>query len=165
MRKINLVIAAAVASSLAAPAQAVIVNYTFGATGSGTMALEQTGSTYTLSALNLTLGSANFTTANSALTPCNTTVCELYSGSSSVVQAGQNNFFIFFDPNLSSQSASNFAWSQTNDPISHDEDSITITRVVPGSVPEPATWAMMLVGFGLMGWSLRGATKRMVPTA
>ena len=30
--------------------------------------------------------------------------------------------------------------------------SITITEA---SVPEPATWAMMLIGFGAIGWQLR----------
>ena len=160
MHKIQLMIAATAALSLAAPAHAgVVVNYTFGATGSGTMTLDQTGSTYTLSALNLTLGSANFTTANSALNPCSTTSCLLgstYGGGPGFAQSGQNTFFFFFDPNLSSQSGSSFAWSQTNDAIVHDEaDSITITRVVPGAVPEPATWAMMLVGFGAIGFTLR----------
>ena len=33
----------------------------------------------------------------------------------------------------------------------------------PGAVPEPATWAMMLLGFGLMGASLRGARRRRAP--
>jgi len=27
--------------------------------------------------------------------------------------------------------------------------------VPPPAVPEPGTWAMLLLGFGLMGWSLR----------
>lgn len=35
------------------------------------------------------------------------------------------------------------------------------TVVVPGSVPEPATWAIMLLGFGLAGAFMRG-TKRSV---
>jgi len=34
-----------------------------------------------------------------------------------------------------------------------------------GSVPEPATWAMMLVGFGLMGALLRVARRRRIATA
>ena len=34
-----------------------------------------------------------------------------------------------------------------------------------GSVPEPATWAMMLVGFGLMGLLLRVARRRKAATA
>lgn len=29
------------------------------------------------------------------------------------------------------------------------------TYIVTGLVPEPATWAMMLVGFGAIGWSIR----------
>lgn len=32
--------------------------------------------------------------------------------------------------------------------------------VVPEAVPEPATWAMILLGFGLMGWSLRRTPHR-----
>jgi hypothetical protein len=30
----------------------------------------------------------------------------------------------------------------------------------PGAVPEPATWAMMLLGFGFMGMGLRGRRRR-----
>lgn len=33
--------------------------------------------------------------------------------------------------------------------------TLTITRAAVAAVPEPATWAMMLVGFGAMGVSLR----------
>lgn len=29
----------------------------------------------------------------------------------------------------------------------------------PSPVPEPATWAMMLLGFGLIGWRIRKATR------
>jgi PEP-CTERM motif len=32
---------------------------------------------------------------------------------------------------------------------------IFATDAIPGSVPEPATWAMMLLGFGATGWSFR----------
>ena len=32
--------------------------------------------------------------------------------------------------------------------------------VPPPAVPEPGTWAMMLLGFGLMGWSLRRESLR-----
>jgi hypothetical protein len=34
-----------------------------------------------------------------------------------------------------------------------------------GGVPEPATWAMMLMGFGAMGAGLRGARRRQTATA
>ena len=33
--------------------------------------------------------------------------------------------------------------------------TLTITRAAVAAVPEPATWAMMLIGFGAMGVSLR----------
>lgn len=38
-----------------------------------------------------------------------------------------------------------------------------VTIVVPGAVPEPATWAMMIVGFGMVGGVLR--RRRNVTTA
>nr|WP_295113528.1 PEPxxWA-CTERM sorting domain-containing protein [uncultured Caulobacter sp.] len=43
-----------------------------------------------------------------------------------------------------------------NDPLL---DGIVFARIgttnTPGAVPEPATWAMMLAGFGLLGGELR----------
>ena len=41
-----------------------------------------------------------------------------------------------------------------------------LTAVVPsdlGAVPEPATWAMMIIGFGAMGYSMRRRRKTLVP--
>ena len=34
-----------------------------------------------------------------------------------------------------------------------------------GAVPEPATWAMMLLGFGAIGWQMRRQRKPMLQTA
>jgi hypothetical protein len=31
---------------------------------------------------------------------------------------------------------------------------------VIAGVPEPATWAMMLLGFGAVGWTLRGSRRK-----
>jgi hypothetical protein len=33
--------------------------------------------------------------------------------------------------------------------------TLTISQAAPGAVPEPGTWAMMLVGFGALGVSMR----------
>jgi PEP-CTERM motif len=38
--------------------------------------------------------------------------------------------------------------------------TLTITPLNSGGVPEPATWAMMLAGFGLVGGALRNANGR-----
>ena len=35
------------------------------------------------------------------------------------------------------------------------ETAITATTAIPAAVPEPATWAMMLVGFGAVGFAMR----------
>jgi hypothetical protein len=42
--------------------------------------------------------------------------------------------------------------------------TITI-RAVSGAVPEPATWAMMLVGFGAIGFSMRRRNSKSYATA
>jgi len=39
--------------------------------------------------------------------------------------------------------------------IPNDSVTVVIPGAVPGAVPEPATWAMMLLGFGAIGFSVR----------
>jgi hypothetical protein len=41
----------------------------------------------------------------------------------------------------------------------------TVPQVVTPSVPEPNSWAMMLVGFALMGWTLRRDRRRRAQVA
>ena len=43
---------------------------------------------------------------------------------------------------------------QLNDPDDNHDDLIIRATVLP-AVPEPATWAMMLIGFGVIGFALR----------
>ncbi|HTI31004.1 MAG TPA: PEPxxWA-CTERM sorting domain-containing protein [Sphingomonas sp.] len=47
--------------------------------------------------------------------------------------------------------------SATNDSFAIDDLRFTSAR---GAVPEPAAWAMMLLGFGLVGSATRGAKRR-----
>jgi hypothetical protein len=47
---------------------------------------------------------------------------------------------------------------QNNGPRPFDNYQITIAAVTP-AVPEPATWAMMLLGFGAVGYSMRRRKK------
>ena len=39
-------------------------------------------------------------------------------------------------------------------------DSVFVDLVAGGGVPEPATWAMMILGFGIVGTALRGNRRR-----
>ncbi len=41
-----------------------------------------------------------------------------------------------------------------------NEDGVGITNLVQSAVPEPATWAMMLVGFGGAGAIIRSSRRR-----
>ena len=52
-----------------------------------------------------------------------------------------------------------FRWTDVNSAgndhgLAIDDVSIT-TRLAAGAVPEPATWAMMMLGFGAMGFAMR----------
>jgi hypothetical protein len=46
-----------------------------------------------------------------------------------------------------------------------DSRSYTVTISAEGGVPEPSTWAMMLVGFGGIGYSMRARRRKMLPQA
>ncbi|MEO8722821.1 MAG: PEPxxWA-CTERM sorting domain-containing protein [Sphingobium sp.] len=64
---------------------------------------------------------------------------------------------VFLDFSGYEQPFSTLGTYTTADPL-YSKGSMTITlidKVVTGPVPEPATWAMMLVGFGAVGAALR----------
>lgn len=44
-------------------------------------------------------------------------------------------------------------------PVTYTNVSINVTTSGVSAVPEPATWAMMLMGFGMVGYGLRTARK------
>jgi hypothetical protein len=45
--------------------------------------------------------------------------------------------------------------SGSDDGMAIDDLTMTLTTAIPAAVPEPASWAMMLGGFGLVGGALR----------
>ena len=40
-------------------------------------------------------------------------------------------------------------------------DNLLVTGTMPSAVPEPATWAMMIMGFGLAGTAIRSRRRRL----
>ena len=73
--------------------------------------------------------------------------------------AGGNFYNLYFGPDLrecSSNTSVTCSFGSRN-PVSG-------FRVTPGAVPEPGTWVMMLVGFGMMGASM-GHRRRPTATA
>lgn len=154
MRLLGMALAGAAAVAIAAPAEATTINYAFGGDGSGTMALDFNGSSYSLSALDLTLGSATFTALNSHLASFGGAYALGTDASASgcSVNIAQNEFCILFNPALTSQTATDIGWSNAGVETING-GPITLTQVA--GVPEPATWAMMLLGFGAIGFAMR----------
>ena len=71
---------------------------------------------------------------------------------------GHDGFGIFLRPDqVSGQSFSTFYLGYDDQVTNQDDnhDDFIVRATVRPAVPEPATWAMMLVGFGAMGVSLR----------
>lgn len=71
---------------------------------------------------------------------------------------GQDGFGIFLGPNaMTGQSTSVFYLGYDDQITGPDDnhDDLIIRATVQAPVPEPATWAMMLVGFAGVGYSMR----------
>jgi hypothetical protein len=63
------------------------------------------------------------------------------------------NFFFNFGDDLSPQYLTRFTFSSTSE-FAMDDLRLGLPDVPPG-VPEPASWAMLVLGFGMMGTALR----------
>jgi len=154
--------ASALMLAIAAPAEAAVVttDYTVsgGTSGSFTLDFDTVASTYTLTALNLTIpgGSTNFTTANSGLQfplgPTLTLGGNVSGADNILVSGGLDDFLVSFDATLASQSTtmSYFVAGSRDVPFT----SVTISQGA-AVVPEPASWALMLLGFGAIGLAMR----------
>ena len=131
------------------------IDYTLSGAGSGTMTLDYDGTSFSLDALNLTLGTATFTAADALLGPSSPPLdilrtTDFFGGC--IVSPSTDGFCFSFDPSLASQSVT-VDWSNTSlADVQHG--SLTISQVA-GAVPEPASWAMMLLGLGGAGIAVR----------
>lgn len=156
MRVLGVALAGA-AFAISAPVDAQTIDYTLSGAGSGTMSLDYNGSAYSFDSLNLTLGTATFTQASLfgggpsyclSADPTFPTMCASTSGVDS--------FWLgYFNPSLASQTTQT-SYGNSGDSTLHD-GWITINRVA--AVPEPATWAMMLLGFGAIAFAMRGRKR------
>ena len=171
MRKLGLGLAAVAAIAATAPAGAAVIssNYTVsgGTSGSFSLDFDDATSLYTLTALSLTVpgGSTTFNTSNSALQFALGPTLVLggnVNGVDNILTGANDDFFVNFDATLNSQSATLSYYVANTQTVPFT--TVTITRGSPTApVPEPATWAMMLVGFAGIGIALRRRSRSLVP--
>jgi hypothetical protein len=162
MRRIALVTAAVAALAIAAPARATVtvINYTLSGDGTGSLAMNFDSNTshYSLGTLDLIIGTAVFSEANSVLSPFSTNPLAIggTQGGAEVLVGGTNDFEFVFIPTASTQTVQLFTIFANSNEIP-PTGSLTITQSGPRTpaVPEPASWAMMLLGFGGVGVALR----------
>ena len=149
-------------------------------TQSGTFSIgfNDATNTYSLTAINYAIGSTVFDLTNAGVFFTNSgTVTvggtaggpiigpfgfpiggDMISGGIGVVQSGANDFLL----NLArapdgTLTASSFFYGQASGgtgSANAASGALSVTQL-NGAVPEPATWAMMLFGFGAIGWQLR----------
>jgi PEP-CTERM motif len=67
-------------------------------------------------------------------------------------------FTTFSTTATATEALTNLSFSFRQDPAFFRLDNISVTAL-NGAVPEPATWAMMLLGFGMVGGSMRRRTS------
>ena len=176
MRKLLSVAVAAASIAAASPAAAAItVDYNFTITPVGSLTDVQTGSftvsydaanavnPFTLTAFNYTIGSTVFTTANT-FTIGSPLGFNIYGGTDVNVTEGVNDFGLLFNVGAGGVlSPFFFEFTQAGSAGSGAADvahGFVLTQG-SGAVPEPSTWAMMLVGFGAVGFAIRRHRKHL----
>ncbi|GEM_PF-1602538 len=183
MKKINLVLASLLlaASGSAVQAAEILDSYTVQAYKGDALVLSgsfsvlhsdpETVSVYaqtaTLQSVNLTLGSTAFTLENTGLfkntSPYSYDDNNLYQlygivgtglGSGTGVGGATDDFSLTFNPYTGS--FANLLYATANPAISFAfADRIVLTPATAAAVPEPASWALIILGFGLTGGAIR----------
>ena len=159
--------AAALALAAAAPANAAtfISSYNFTVTNTSGPVPNQSGSFslelddvdlshVVLTAINYTLGAVSFDTVSAGAEAVGTTQIRIggvVSGLNTIDQAaGVADFFLRFDRNT--LETLNYVYYDGVTPaFGGAPGDVTVTA----AVPEPAAWAMLILGFGLVGSAMR----------
>ena len=168
------------ALALAAPASATLVtkSYEFTATALSGPNPDQHGSfsfqyddadpsTVALTAIDYKIGSTDFTLRNTGMGVSDNGDFILGGAEGSIGEVsspGPDDFLLVF--NNQSLIVDNFIYhiDGNNDFFLGDDTNVRVTDPL-APVPEPATWAMMLVGFGAAGYTLRRRTTPTTRTA
>jgi hypothetical protein len=85
------------------------------------------------------------------------------NGNGNVSQIGTDGFGIFLPRNAVGQYRSNTIFLGFDDVVTNDDndhDDFIVRATVVGGVPEPTTWAMLIAGFGLVGFAARRSPAR-----
>jgi hypothetical protein len=120
-----------------------------------TMVLDYDGSTYSLVSLALVVplknGESNIDTSQVTFAPVSGTsdYC-IYTLSSCSTVAEKGSLSFIFDPSLETQISTLNYYEDSTTSQSFESGPFTIAML-----PEPATWAMMLLGLGAIGFAVR----------
>ena len=166
MRLPGFALATGAALSVTAPASGAVVSnsYTFvtGDAGSGTYSLDIdfAANSIVLTAFNYTLGSTTFTTANVTLQQtggADFIIGGNTNGAAIVSSLGGADDFVFNGGTGPVFPASSFTYYVAGGiyPERTTGNTIAFAQTSTSPVPEPETWAMMLLGFGAIGFSMR----------
>jgi hypothetical protein len=78
-------------------------------------------------------------------------------GTGEIANIGSEGFGIFLSANATSGTSTKVVYFGFDDFVNNKDDNHDdfLIKAVVGNVPEPQTWAMMILGFGLVGFAAR----------
>jgi len=137
-------------------------------TGGFTLLQDADTQAATLRAIDFTIGSTVYTTTTAFLSPNNVTGSkdafilwgDVNNPYGQGVQGTTEDFYFTFNPFI--LATWDLAYSEIGLPVKHSTGSNLTLVLAPGAVPEPATWAMMIAGFGLVGTAMRRRARATV---